>query len=260
MRRRAPADLRRTRQSGSGPEPQPDSASPANVALATPNPADVRARFPTGESVEVRRRYNVAPGDEVLAVTTDREGNPRGELLRWGLVPSWAKKPGYRAEDDQRQGRDRRRASGLPSRVRALPLPDHRGRVLRVAAPERPGPSRRFTSGGPTAAQFALPACGRSGTTTKTRADVAHVHDHHDRRQLGDRVVARPDAGDPRPRRRGGMAGVLSASATACTRCSPAWPRRETAATTVGPAVNDARYDGPECLAPPVADGQVALF
>src|ERR1700730_6275863 len=61
--------------------------------LATPNPADVRARFPIGESVEIRRRYNVAPGDDVLAVTTDREGAPRGDLLRWGLVPTWAEKP-----------------------------------------------------------------------------------------------------------------------------------------------------------------------
>ena len=33
------------------------------------------------------------PGDDVLAVTTDREGAPRGELLRWGLVPYWAKDP-----------------------------------------------------------------------------------------------------------------------------------------------------------------------
>jgi putative SOS response-associated peptidase YedK len=62
-------------------------------SLATPNPADVRARFPIGETVEVRRRYNIAPGDEVLAVTTDREGRPRGEMLRWGLVPSWAASP-----------------------------------------------------------------------------------------------------------------------------------------------------------------------
>ena len=61
--------------------------------LATPNPAEVRGRFPIGESIEVRRRYNVAPGDEVLAVTTDKEGRSRGELLRWGLVPSWAKQP-----------------------------------------------------------------------------------------------------------------------------------------------------------------------
>ncbi len=61
--------------------------------LATPDPAAVRSRFGIGEAVEVRQRFNIAPGDEVLAVTTDREGAPRGELLRWGLVPSWAKSP-----------------------------------------------------------------------------------------------------------------------------------------------------------------------
>ena len=53
----------------------------------------IRARFPVGESIAIRQRYNVAPTDEVLAVTTDKQGVPRGELLRWGLVPSWAKDP-----------------------------------------------------------------------------------------------------------------------------------------------------------------------
>jgi putative SOS response-associated peptidase YedK len=61
--------------------------------LSAPNPAAIRDRFPVGESLEVRQRFNVAPGDEVLAVTTDREGAHRGDLLRWGLVPSWAKTP-----------------------------------------------------------------------------------------------------------------------------------------------------------------------
>src|ERR1700744_704883 len=61
--------------------------------LAAPDLGAVRDRFGIGESVEVRRRFNVAPGDEVLAVTTDREGQPRGDTLRWGLVPSWAKSP-----------------------------------------------------------------------------------------------------------------------------------------------------------------------
>ncbi len=63
--------------------------------LATPEPARLRARFPIGETVEVRRRYNVAPGDDVLAVVRrgeDRE--PEGALLRWGLVPFWASNPG----------------------------------------------------------------------------------------------------------------------------------------------------------------------
>lgn len=61
--------------------------------LASPDPGSLRARLPIGESVEVRPRYNVAPGDDLLSVTTDREGAPRGELLRWGLVPYWAKDP-----------------------------------------------------------------------------------------------------------------------------------------------------------------------
>ena len=65
--------------------------------LATPDPAAIRGRFPIGESVEVRRRFNVAPGDDVLAVTTDRAGAPRGELLRWGLVPVVGQEPGHRA-------------------------------------------------------------------------------------------------------------------------------------------------------------------
>ena len=63
--------------------------------LAGPNPAQLRARYPIGERLEVRRRYNVAPGDDVLAVV--RRGDdaaPEGALLRWGLVPFWASEPG----------------------------------------------------------------------------------------------------------------------------------------------------------------------
>jgi putative SOS response-associated peptidase YedK len=62
-------------------------------SLASPDPARLRERFAIGDTVPVRPRYNVAPGDDVLTVTTDREGEPRGELLRWGLVPYWAKDP-----------------------------------------------------------------------------------------------------------------------------------------------------------------------
>lgn len=64
--------------------------------LAGPRPGEwsemrVRTRFPALESVELRQRFNVAPTDPVACVTTSREGEPRGELLRWGLVPHWAK-------------------------------------------------------------------------------------------------------------------------------------------------------------------------
>jgi putative SOS response-associated peptidase YedK len=61
--------------------------------LATPDPSQLRARWPIGERLDVRRRYNVAPGDDVLAVVRPREGEPEGMLLRWGLVPYWASDP-----------------------------------------------------------------------------------------------------------------------------------------------------------------------
>jgi putative SOS response-associated peptidase YedK len=63
-------------------------------SLATPDPSQLRARWPIGERLEVRRRYNVAPGDDVLAVLRPRDAEPEGALLRWGLVPFWARSPG----------------------------------------------------------------------------------------------------------------------------------------------------------------------
>lgn len=46
--------------------------------------------------LDYRPGYNVAPTQQVLAVVND--GQRRAELLRWGLIPFWAKDPkiGYR--------------------------------------------------------------------------------------------------------------------------------------------------------------------
>lgn len=43
------------------------------------------------------RRFNVAPSQEVLAIVAP-EGEPEARLLRWGLIPPWAKelKVGYK--------------------------------------------------------------------------------------------------------------------------------------------------------------------
>lgn len=42
-------------------------------------------------------RYNIAPTEEVLAIVSPR-GEPEARMLRWGLIPSWAKdlRTGYR--------------------------------------------------------------------------------------------------------------------------------------------------------------------
>ncbi|MDA0264432.1 MAG: SOS response-associated peptidase [Chloroflexi bacterium] len=43
----------------------------------------------TGGAFDHEPRYNIAPTQPVLTVTND--GQRRGEMMRWGLVPFWAK-------------------------------------------------------------------------------------------------------------------------------------------------------------------------
>jgi putative SOS response-associated peptidase YedK len=227
--------------------------------LATPNPAEVRTRFPVGESIEVRPRYNVAPGDEVLAVTTDREGNPRGELLRWGLVPTWAKKPdtGLKMSNARVETVAERPAFRRPfERYRCLIIADGFYEWQRRQA----GPKQAFhitrTDGG----LFAFAGLWsiwhddenegstlRTCTILTTAANPA-IASLHDRMP----VILAP----------GAESAWLEHSQTPdrlhrlLAGLSPA----ETALRPVSSAVNDARYDGPECLAAPLEDGQTALF
>ena len=61
--------------------------------LAQTDPSQLRTRFPIGKRLEIRRRFNVAPGDDVLAIVRREESHPQATLLRWGLVPYWASDP-----------------------------------------------------------------------------------------------------------------------------------------------------------------------
>ncbi|NQW24239.1 MAG: SOS response-associated peptidase [SAR202 cluster bacterium] len=55
----------------------------------TSNLDDLQGRFGfLSEHTDHVPRYNIAPTQQVLAVTND--GQRRGEIMRWGLVPSWA--------------------------------------------------------------------------------------------------------------------------------------------------------------------------
>jgi putative SOS response-associated peptidase YedK len=225
--------------------------------LATPSPADIRARFPIGESVEVRRRYNVAPGDDVLAVTTNREGQPRGELLRWGLVPSWARSPdsglkmiNARVETVQERPAFRRAFE----RYRCLIVADGFYEWRRVAL----GPKRPFHVTRVDGAPFAFAGLWSiwyrdDGTklrscailTTVPNEAIARLHDRMP-------VILDPESEsswlDP------------STPASGLRTLLDGLSSSETALRPVGPAVNDARYDGPACLEDASADGQAALF
>jgi putative SOS response-associated peptidase YedK len=225
--------------------------------LATPNPAEVRGRFPIGDAVEIRRRFNVAPGDEVLAVTTDKEGRPRGELLRWGLVPSWAKQPDMglkminaRVETVAERPAYRRAFE----RYRCLIIADGFYEWRRLPA----GPKQAFHIARADGALFAFAGLwsiwhGGDGATLRTctilttgaNSAIASLHDRMP-------VILAPGAESAwleptdSPERLRRLLGGLD-------------PAR-TALQPVGPAVNDARYDGPDCLAPAFDERPPALF
>jgi putative SOS response-associated peptidase YedK len=223
-------------------------------SLATPAQSDMRGRFGLGESLEVRQRYNIAPGDDVVTVTTSKEGEPRGELLRWGLVPFWAKDPkvGYkminaRAETvaDKPAFRD-----ALKTR-RCLIVAD--GFYEWRANPARPsGRKQPFHITRADGAPFAFAGLWaswhgdgdealRSCTIITTEANDL-LRDIHDRMPVilpdQDAEEAWLDHGTPPPLLQELLAPL---------------PDALTARRAVGPAVSDARHDEPDCLddAPP---------
>jgi putative SOS response-associated peptidase YedK len=237
--------------------------------LATPDPAEIRARFAISESVEVRQRFNVAPGDDVLAVTTDREGGPRGELLRWGLVPSWSDAPETRLKMINARVetvRERPVFRSVFERFRCLIIADgfYEWRTLPPeAAARRSKQAFHITrgDGGPFAfaglwsiwhGAHTLRSCAI--ITTAANAAIAPLHDRMP-------VILEPEAEarwlDP------------STPGHRLLELLAPLPPDETSLRAVGPAVNDARYDGPECLReapeteadlPPQATAQATLF
>ena len=211
--------------------------------LATPDPAELRARFPIGESVEVRRRFNVAPGDQVLSVTTDKRGEPRGELLRWGLVPPWSDGPGGKLKmiNARAETLSERPAFRLAfERFRCLILADgfyewDNGSAFHITR-----------STGEPFAFAGLWSRWRGATegdatrsctiiTTTANAAVARLHDRMPVILRADAEEAWLDPATPRQR----LFELLAPH-----------PTEQTVLRPVGPVVNDARYDGPECLAP----------
>jgi putative SOS response-associated peptidase YedK len=229
--------------------------------LATPDPADIRARFPIGEAVEVRRRYNVAPGDDVLAVTTDREGHPRGELLRWGLVPSWAdgsdgrlKMINARAETVAEKPAFRRAFERFRCLIIADGFYEWRA-ALPEAGSRAPKQAFHITSSAGLPFAFAgLWSTWKDGDCTLRSCTILTVPANSAVAQLHDRMPVILD--------RAAEAAWLDAStpeAELRALLAPL-PPAQTLLRAVGPAVNGARYDGPDCLAPAVDDAQAALF
>lgn len=223
------------------------------------DPAQLRARFPLGESlVAGPPHYNITPTSEVVAVTTDREGNPRGEHLRWGLVPTWAEdtKTGFKMINARAETlADRPAYRRAFERFRCLIPADGFYEWQQIAGESRKQPFHITRADGELFAFAGLwsvwhrgePEELRSCTiiTTAANATVAPVHDRMP-------VIL------PRDAERLWLAH--DAPVDELQALLRGLPSEELALRPVGPAVNDARYDGPECLFDPPPPAQESLF
>ena len=215
-------------------------------SLAAPNPASLRERFALGDAVPLEPRFNVAPGQDAVVVTTDREGAPRPEMLRWGLVPYWSDSPksAYKMINARAEGLEQR-----PAFRDALAT--HRCLVIadgffewqaREHSPKQPWWIRRedgapFAFAGLWASWRPEPDVEplRTFTIVTTRANdrLAGIHDRMPVMLPRDAEAAWIAHDTPRPLLRELLAPL---------------PDSETHLVPVSTAVNDVANDGPECI------------
>jgi len=194
--------------------------------VSTGDVAGLRSRFGLDERMEIRRRFNVAPGDDVLAVAPGG-----GRLLRWGFLKDKAYTTiNARAESLAQRATWR----GALADGRCLIVADGFFEWQRGAD----GRKQPFWITRADRAPFAFAGLASPWETCAivTTTATPRLSDLHDRM---------PVILDPALEARWLDPTTPPAAALALLE-----PFDGTDAIPVGPAVNDARYDGPECLAP----------
>ncbi|MEO6496408.1 MAG: SOS response-associated peptidase [Solirubrobacteraceae bacterium] len=194
--------------------------------LATGDLAGLRSRFGLDERVEVRQRFNIAPGDEVVAVTP-----AGGTLLRWGYLRDTA----YTTINA--------RAESLAERPTwRTALAEHRCLILADGFFEwkrlADGRTQPYWITRADRTPFAFAGLASTwGTcaivTTTATPDLAGLHDRMP-------VILDPES----------EAGWLEPRTDPRVAVELLRPFADTAHVAVDAAVNNARYDGPACLDP----------
>ena len=203
---------------------------------------------------DVYERFNVAPTQDVPAVVQNRRGR-RAEVLRWGLVPHWAKE--LKTAHTMINARAETLAGsaaygGLVERGshRCLAVADGFYEWMRSEDPKQPPLPVRFSLADGACFCFAalwttwkspggalVPSC--TIVTTAANELVAPVHD---------RMPVLLTAADAReawldPALDGGAVAPLLASL----------PAELMEVTVANPVMNSADHEGPDCLVPPAA-------
>ena len=202
----------------------------------------------------LRKRFNIAPTQEAPVVRLDREGNRELAMLRWGLVPYWAKdlKVGTTMINARREGIEAKPAfrEALKSRRCVVPAT---GFFEWHGGPGRKQPYAITVPGMPVFAFAGLwerwkPASGDpvetfTVVTTDANAAVACIHDRMP-------VILRPEAAD----------AWLAAPPDEARALLEPYPG-EVELRAVATHVSNVRNEGPECLddAPPVPRQQSLL-
>ena len=234
--------------------------------LTATDPSALRGRFGLDESVAITPRFNVAPTDPVLAVTTDRVGIPRGEMLRWGLVPGWADSPAVGAKMINARletAAEKPAFRTAFARYRCLILADgfyEWRRAGQAASPARPG-RQPFRITRDDWAPFAFAGLwsiwhGRGADsgrmlrtcTILTRPANDAIAPLHDRMPVILDPAHEQDWLD------------VTTPVAALPQILSGLPASRTVLREVSATVNDARHDAPDCLQAPAAAPQGSLF
>ncbi len=216
-------------------------------------PEDLAEVFALAEMPRLAPRWNAAPTQMLPVVRAAEDGTRRLDLVRWGLVPSWADDPkvGSRminarsetvaTKPSFRSALRRRRClvpvtgfyewTGEPGHKRAWIFRKGGGKVFAFA-----GLWETWRGAG-----AAEPLVTFTILTTAANELVARVHDRMP-------VVVEPGDHatwlDPRIDSYVRLESLFVPARTSSMTCVP-----------VGPAVNDPRHEGPSCAAPAVPPG-----
>ena len=227
-----------------------EKALERNAAGEAPPPTKERAK----KVASGLGRFNVAPTQEVLTVRSspDPEEAAQGErearLMRWGLVPRWAKdlKVGYRMINAKAENLTSSRAYAPlvgKFRHRCLIVADGFYEWMKAEDPKQPRQPWRFTVDGGEPFAFAghlhpQGVGGRGGPRLRRRLAL-QLHDRHHDAERGRRQGPRPDAGDPARRRgRGGLAAPRPRASRTRSRCAGRSTARRMESAPANPKLN----------------------
>lgn len=197
--------------------------------VSTGDVAGLRSRFGLDERLEIRRRFNVAPGDDVLTV-----GRDGGRLLRWGFLKDSAYSTiNARAETLAQRSTWRGALADGRCLIVADGFFEWQQRAGGNGLRKQPFWITRADRAPFAFAGLASPWGTCAIVTTTATPLLADLHDRM------------PVILDPAREAR-----WLDPETPPATALELLEPFDGTDAVPVGPAVNDARYDGPECLAP----------